>query len=210
MIGKQCLRRVSRLRFPFWAFAFLLLAMPAFGQRTGTEGGGRRASDELNEDNAAVVAASPEQIAGVLAADPGLLLELKQWIASQAAGRGQVVLEQDLTDAEILRRLTWDREFRLAATRLLQRYGHLLPNIKPDSDIAQEKEEAKQARAARAERAAQGSEGRASGCQCAAVRDKSAYGSKSSRAATGRSLQSNRRQPPGALRAHVGWRHERQ
>ena len=111
--------------------ALMLLGAAAFAQKAGTEGGGSRFSDELTKDNSAVVAASAEQIQGVLRGDPGLLLELKQWIANEVAKRGQVLLEDDLSDAEILRRLAWDRDLRLAATRLLQRYGHLLPSAKP-------------------------------------------------------------------------------
>jgi protein involved in polysaccharide export with SLBB domain len=120
--------------------ALLLLGAAAFAQKAGTEGGGNRFSDELTKDNSAVVAASAEQIQAVLRSDPGLLLELKQWIANEVAKRGQVLLEEDLSDAEILRRLTWDRDLRLSATRLLQRYGHLLPSAKPGSEAALQKE----------------------------------------------------------------------
>jgi protein involved in polysaccharide export with SLBB domain len=116
------------------------MTVPAFAQKAEIEGGASRYSDELQKDNSAVVAASPEQIEGVLRTDPGLLLALKQWIANEVAKRGQVLVEDDLTDAEILRRLTWDRDLRLAATRLLQRYGHLLPSPKPGSEAALQKD----------------------------------------------------------------------
>ena len=156
-IGKQCVHplRVGQLRLRVlqckvsaFILAFVLLSPYAFGQGVRTEGAGSRPPDELIKDNAAVVAASPEQIASVLRSDPGLFLELKQWIANEAASRGQVVVEQDLSDSEILRRLSWDREFRLAATRLLQRYGHLLPNILPDSEVARARAEAREQRTA--------------------------------------------------------------
>ena len=127
--------------------ALLGLGTSAFAQAIRAEGSGVRSADELTKDNAAVVSASPEQIAAVLRSDSGLTLELKRWIAKEATTRGQVVLETDLTDAEIVRRLTWDREFRVAATRLLQRYGHLLPKIIPDSEVAREKLEDRQERA---------------------------------------------------------------
>ena len=145
-------RAFSQYGLSLFVLAFLLTGVSMFGQAARTEGSGSRSPDELKSDNAAVVAASPDQIAGVLRSDPGLFLELKQWIANQVAGRGQVVLEQDLTDAEILRRLSWDREFRLAATRLLQRYGHLLPTIRPDSDVARARAESEQAKDERAQR----------------------------------------------------------
>lgn len=120
----------------------LLLNATAFAQKAGTEGGGSRYRDELQKDDSAMVAASAEQIQSVLRSDSGLLLELKQWIASEVAKRGQVLLEEDLSDLEVLRRLTWDRDLRLAATRMLQRYGHLLPTAKPGSDAALQKEKA--------------------------------------------------------------------
>jgi protein involved in polysaccharide export with SLBB domain len=121
---------------------FLLLSATGFAQKAGTEGGASRYPDELQKDNSAVVAASAEQIEGVLRTDPGLLLELKQWISNEVAKRGQVLLEEDLSDAEVLRRLGWDRDLRLAATRMLQRYGHLLPTPKPGSEAALQKEKA--------------------------------------------------------------------
>ncbi len=89
---------------------------------------------ELASENLSRVAASAAQIEEVLRKDPGLLVELKRWIAKEATGRGQIVEDADLTDRAIFDRLTRDQQFRVVATRLLQRYGYLLPKLNPDSE----------------------------------------------------------------------------
>jgi polysaccharide biosynthesis/export protein len=82
-------------------------------------------------DNLAVVAASAAQIRDVLAKDPGLLVELKRLMAQQAMDKGQIIEESDLADSAIMDRLGADTPFRALATRLLQRYGYLTPQLNP-------------------------------------------------------------------------------
>src|SRR5437016_8509935 len=68
------------------------------------------------------------------------MVELKRWVAKEATDNGQVVEDSTLTDQAIFERLDQDVAFRSVATRLLQRYGYLIPTPNPDSDIAKEKE----------------------------------------------------------------------
>ncbi len=95
---------------------------------------------ELEKDNLARVAASASQIQGVLVKDPGLLVELKRYVAKEAADNGQIVQDSDLTEQGILDRLNRDIQFRSIATRLLQRYGYLMPAPNPDSTMGKEQE----------------------------------------------------------------------
>jgi protein involved in polysaccharide export with SLBB domain len=95
---------------------------------------------DLAVENLSHVSASAAEIQAVLQAQPGLLVELKRWAAKDAADHGQVVADADLADQAIFNRLNNDNEFRAVATRLLQRYGYLLPKINPDSDTAKENE----------------------------------------------------------------------
>src|SRR5256885_6735539 len=94
---------------------------------------------DLSQENLGRVAASASQIRGVLVKDEGLMVELKRWVAKEATDNGQVVEDSKLTDQAIFERLDEDVEFRSVATRLLQRYGYLMPTPNPDSDIAKEK-----------------------------------------------------------------------
>src|SRR5690348_12884988 len=95
---------------------------------------------DLAQENLSRVAASAGQIRAVLAKDEGLLVELKRWVAKEATDNGQVVDDSNLTDQAVFERLEQDIVFRSVATRLLQRYGYLLPTSNPDSDFAKEKE----------------------------------------------------------------------
>src|SRR5437868_3998380 len=95
---------------------------------------------DLTQENLGRVAASAIQIRSVLAKDEGLMVELKRWVAKEATDSGQVVEDSNLTDQAIFDRLGQDIAFRSVATRLLQRYGYLMPTPNPDSDIAKEKE----------------------------------------------------------------------
>src|SRR5215469_15127178 len=97
-------------------------------------------SSDLAQENLNRVAASAAQIRGVLVKDEGLLVELKRWVAKEATDNGQVVDDSNLTDQAIFERLEQDVVFRSVATRLLQRYGYLMPTSNPDSDLAKEKE----------------------------------------------------------------------
>jgi hypothetical protein len=95
---------------------------------------------DLAVENLSRVSASAGEIRIVLQAQPGLLVELKRWVAKDAADHGQVTADSDLADQTIFDRLSSNNEFRSVATRLLQRYGYLLPKLNPDSDAAKENE----------------------------------------------------------------------
>jgi polysaccharide export outer membrane protein len=112
------------------------LSIPAFAQQSADDHS--ISASELAKDNLDRVAASESQITAVLNANPGLFVELKRWVAKDAADRGQVIKESDLTDSAILTRLRNDERFRAAATRLLQSYGYLLPKVNPDSPVGRE------------------------------------------------------------------------
>jgi polysaccharide biosynthesis/export protein len=95
---------------------------------------------ELAQENYSRVAASSPQIRTVLAQEPGLLVELKRWVAKEATDNGQIVEDGNLSDAAIFDRLDRDLAFRSVATRLLQRYGYLLPTANPESSFGREEE----------------------------------------------------------------------
>ena len=90
---------------------------------------------ELAQDNLKHVAASAVQIREVLVRNAGLLVELKRWVAKEAADSGQVVEDSMLSDTAMFDRLDRDVAFRSIATLVLQRYGYLLPTTNPDSGL---------------------------------------------------------------------------
>jgi polysaccharide biosynthesis/export protein len=90
---------------------------------------------ELSKENNSRVAASAAQIKAILVTDPGLMVDLKHWIAKEATENGQIVSDEDLTDNAVFDRLARDVAFRSVATRLVQRYGYLRPMVNPDSDL---------------------------------------------------------------------------
>lgn len=96
------------------------------------------AASELGRMNSSHVAASAQQIRAILVGDPGLMVELKRWVAKDATDHGQIVTDSDLSDDAIFDRLTTDVEFRAVATQLVQRYGYLVPKVNPDSAMGQE------------------------------------------------------------------------
>jgi len=96
-------------------------------------------SSELGRENLDRVAASTAEIRSVLVKDAGLMVELKRWVAKDATDHGQIVSDSDLTDDAIFERLESDPQFRAVATRLLQRFGYLLPQYNPGSEAAQER-----------------------------------------------------------------------
>src|SRR5215472_16045671 len=145
MFAKDCLTK--------WAACFglgIALAVPLLAQQqSDRDQAGRdqarssyRAPEtsDLAQENLNRVAASAAQIRAVLAKEQGLMVELKRWVAKEATDNGQVVDDANLTDQAIFDRLEQDVVFRSVATRLLQRYGYLMPAANPDSDIAKEKE----------------------------------------------------------------------
>jgi len=132
------------------AIAFVVLiasatAVAAQERRNALENEGKPPS-ELAKDNLDRVAASESQIAGLLSRNPGLLVELKKWMAKDASDKGQIVQDEDLEDLAIFNRLHRDTKFRAAATRLLQRYGYLLPTLNPSSEAGREDEDLRKER----------------------------------------------------------------
>src|SRR6266513_1914357 len=127
-----------------------LFCLPAFAQPQKERQRERREQDrndyaverppELSQENLGRVAASASQIRGVLVKDEGLMVKLKRWVAKEATDNGQVVEDSKLTDQAVFERMEQDVEFRSVATRLLQRYGYLMPTPNPDSDLAKEKD----------------------------------------------------------------------
>ncbi len=99
----------------------------------------RPSSSDLVSENLARVAATADQILAAVNKDSGLMVELKAIYAQEAGLHGQVLEEKDLTDAAVEARLRQDLRLRMLATKLLQRYGYLLPRINPDSDMAEER-----------------------------------------------------------------------
>jgi protein involved in polysaccharide export with SLBB domain len=99
---------------------------------------GVRTSPDLATDNLDRVAATAPQILEFLNRDAGLMVEFKRLLARDAGSAGQLLDETDLTDAAVIERLNEDLRARVLATRLLQRYGYLLPKVNPDSDLAAE------------------------------------------------------------------------
>ena len=100
----------------------------------------------------ALVGASAAEIKTVLVKDPGLMVELKRWVAKDATDHGQIIAETDLTDEAIFDRLEMDAQFRSVTTQLVQRYGYLVPKLNPDSELAKEHELLVQERVKRLER----------------------------------------------------------
>jgi len=92
----------------------------------------------LAAENLNRVAASAVQVEELLRKEPGLLVELKQWVAKEATDRGQILDDAELTEQAIFERLNHDLEFLSVATRLLQRYGYLMPKLNPDSEAARD------------------------------------------------------------------------
>ena len=83
------------------------------------------------------------------------MVELKRLLAQDAGASGQILEESDLTDSAVFERLQSDLRARVLATRLLQRYGYLVPRLNPDSDLEAEQKLVRQERAQMLARAAQ-------------------------------------------------------
>jgi protein involved in polysaccharide export with SLBB domain len=86
------------------------------------------------------VAASTGQLIAILHRDPGLMVELKRWVAKDATDHGQLIADTDLTDEAIFDRLETDTNFRGIATLLVQKYGYLQPTLNPESPLAKQQE----------------------------------------------------------------------
>lgn len=110
---------------------------------------------DFAQDNLNRVAASADQLLEVLNKEAGLMVELKRLLAQEATISGQILEESDLTDLSVAQRLHSDLHVRVLATRLLQRYGYLVPRLNPDSDLAVEQRLVQQERAQVLARAAE-------------------------------------------------------
>ena len=95
---------------------------------------------DLAQQNMERVAATSGQLFAVFRSDPGLMVELKKWIAQDATAHGQVISDSDLTDEAIFIRLEEDVVFRSVATSLVQKYGFLQPEVNPNSLLAKQQE----------------------------------------------------------------------
>jgi protein involved in polysaccharide export with SLBB domain len=135
-----CLRVAGKLACVI-VFSLLIISVAAFAQEkeTRTDKSNTQTS-ELAKDNLDRVAASEAQIAAVLKGNPGLLVELKRWMAKDASDRGQLIQDEDLEDAAVFARLAREQKFRAVATRLLQRYGYLLAKLNPESEAGLEQD----------------------------------------------------------------------
>ena len=143
-------KRLTQIKWTACLGLAMALGGPLFAQQQSERqqpareqaGSGYRTTEpsDLAQENFKRVAASAAQIKIVLAKDEGLMVELKRWVAKEATDNGQVVDDANLTDEAIFERLEQDVAFRSVATRLLQRYGYLLPATNPDSDFAKEKD----------------------------------------------------------------------
>ncbi len=135
-------RAAGRASF-FKLALLLLLAMavvcPAAKSQSQQNAGGSDTVplSDLALENLNYVAASAQEIEAVLRAQPGLLVELKLWIARDATDHGQLLDENGMTTQGIFDRLESDVRFRAVATRILQRYGYLRPEVNPNSDLGQ-------------------------------------------------------------------------
>jgi protein involved in polysaccharide export with SLBB domain len=123
------------LHFGWIWIAFLLSCVPAGAQNQNPFG---MPSSDLGRENLSRVAASAAEIKVVLLKDPGLMVELKRWVAKDATDHGQILQDEDLRDNSIFDRLESDVQFRSVATRLLQRFGYLVPKLNPESDAGKE------------------------------------------------------------------------
>jgi hypothetical protein len=98
------------------------------------------ATSDLARQNMKLVAASAAQIKAILVQDPGMMVQLKQWVAKDATDHGQIVSEEDLSDQTILDRIENDLSFRSVATRLVQQFGFLVPQVNPASEMGKQQE----------------------------------------------------------------------
>jgi len=130
----------------------LLLCLAMF-LSLGVVRGQQLSSQGIVADNLNRVAATAEQILEVVNRDAGMMVELKRAIAQEAGESGQLLEESDLSEGNIAERLHEDLRTRVLATRLLQRYGYLLPRVNPDSDLAAEHNLTMHARAQQLEQA---------------------------------------------------------
>jgi len=126
-------------KFPLLLACAFALAFAALYASAQSKPSPTAPSSELERQNLAHVAARTSQLVGIFYRDPGLLVELKRWIARDATNHGQVIADADLTDEAIFERLEGDIVFRAQATLLVQQYGYLLPELNPESSLSKER-----------------------------------------------------------------------
>lgn len=142
MCREQMLRPIVRLRqFHPWLCILLLISVLMLSLASAQSSPqAQPALSELMQKNLSHVGAASSEIEPVLRANPGLLLELKAWVAREAANQGRLLTDSDLADSSIFERLRADAGFRSIATRLLQRYGYLGPELNPDSPAGKQQD----------------------------------------------------------------------
>jgi polysaccharide export outer membrane protein len=157
---KKKLEMLSLLVLALWFCAPAYAQQQSQGstaQGAGTETPSRVPlhSPDIISDNLDKAAASANQILEVVNKEAGLMVELKRLLAQDAGASGQILEEADLTDGAVAERLRSDLRVRVLATRLLQRYGYLVPRLNPDSDLGAEQRLVRQERAQMLARAAE-------------------------------------------------------
>lgn len=153
-----------------------------------------RPAADIVSDNLDRVAASAEQIQEVLNKDSGLMVEFKRLLAEDAGNSGQILEESDLSEGAISERLRQELRTRVLATRLLRRYGYLLPQFNPGSDPAAEHSVVLREQAKEIERAAERRE--AAGEQSQTARADSCDAMRSSECASSEAPPEHGTQPP--------------
>ena len=160
----EFMRRHKNLRATITSIIVALLSCApacaqqrAVPQRSGSDSPARVPArpPDIISDNLDRVAASADQILEVVNKEAGLMVELKRLLAQDAGVSGQILEESDLTDVAVAERLRSDLRARVLATRLLQRYGYLVPRVNPDSDLEAEQKLVRQERAQILARAAE-------------------------------------------------------
>ena len=125
---------------PVLVVALLVLATGGLGLFGQTRQQSPVPQSELARQNMARVAASTGQLVGILHKDPGLMVELKRWIAKDATDHGQLISDSDLTEEAVFSRLESDVSFRSTATLLVQKYGYLQPTVDPESPLGKQED----------------------------------------------------------------------
>src|SRR5437660_2832155 len=160
----EFMRRHKNLRATITSIIVALLSCApacaqqrAVPQRSGSDSPARVPArpPDIISDNLDRVAASADQILEVVNKEAGLMVELKRLLAQDAGVSGQILEESDLTDVAVAERLRSELRARVLATRLLQRYGYLVPRLNPDSDLEAEQKLVRQERAQVLARAAE-------------------------------------------------------
>src|SRR5580658_3428527 len=138
--GRTILHPAMRTRGFLFAFVLMISLLFAALLQAQSQQQAHVPGSELSRENFNQVAASAAQIKTVLVEDPGLMVELKRWVAKDATDQGQIIRESDLTEDAIFERLQSDVRFRSVATLLLQRYGYLVPKINPTSELGKQQD----------------------------------------------------------------------